>query len=703
MYYPFIPKKIYMKPKFILLFCLLFLSIISQAQLRYLQATLQGSQQVPANASTGSGIVIVKYDMPTHSLLLYGDYQDLAATVTASHIHGIAAAGANAGVLFTLTHTGGTTGTISGSAILTAPQETALFAGNMYVNVHNATYPGGEIRGQLTPTTEGQTEFYNSRLQGSQQVPPNASTATGSATLLLDKTTSMVYLTGSFSGLAAPATASHIHVAAPHTNGPVKITLVKSSATSGTLHAASAITDPDKTEMMDGHSYVNVHNATYPGGEIRGQLNKFSQTMFFQARLNGSQEVPPNASGGGGTSIVKYNTETRLLELTGDYQNLAAAVTASHIHSPALPGSNASVLITLTNTGGTSGTLTGSSNLTLAQESDLFDGKMYVNVHNATYPGGEIRGQLTASTPGETQFLSGLLQGSQQNPVNGSAATGNVSVLLDRTTNQVYLTGNFGVLSTNATAAHIHRGPVGVNGPVIVPLNVTASTTGTITGSATVSQSFADSMVLGNTYVNIHNAEFPGGEIRAQLGNQVLPVRLTYFNAFKDRTNIALIWESAQEIDLKQYVVEQQDPLTRQWISKGVTQATGGSTVTKYRLNDAPIVSSNQYVIYRLKMVDKNGNVSYSQAVRINYMKPTAELNILTNPVVKGVVRYNITGLSSDKKAEVSIVDFGGRVMFKTVESGLSTNTIEVGKLSPGIYKLIVRVEGLLLQQSFIK
>ena len=95
---------------------------------------------------------------------------------------------------------------------------------------------------------------------------------------------------------------------------------------------------------------------------------------------------------------------------------------ASHIHSPAAPGSNASVLINLTNTAGTSGTLTVSATLTAGQEADLLAGLMYVNVHNTSFPGGEIRGQLTTTTDGQTEFLNGTASrcaGKSTEPFNG--------------------------------------------------------------------------------------------------------------------------------------------------------------------------------------------------------------------------------------------------------------------------------------------
>ena len=68
-----------------------------------------------------------------------------------------------------------------------------------------------------------------------------------------------------------------------------------------------------------------------------------------------------------------------------------------------------------------------------------------------------------------------------------------------------------------ATAAHIHKGAVGVNGPVVVTLQ--APTSGSSQGCVTV-----DSKLLKDIqqhpedyYVNVHNADFPGGAIRGQL------------------------------------------------------------------------------------------------------------------------------------------------------------------------------------------
>ena len=282
--------------KMFTLFSLLLIVAAAQAQMRYFKGILQGSQQVPANASTASGVVIVKYNTSNRLLTLYGNYNGIVATINGSHIHSPGGPGVNAAIIIQLANTGGTTGSLSGSATLTVAQEAELYAGLMYANVHNATFPGGEIRAQLMPTANGQTEYFNGRLQGAQQVPQNASTGMGVVNVIIDDVVDSVYLTGNFTGLSAAANASHIHNdGAPSSNGPVFLDLVYSAATSGTLHVAAPITQANITQMMNGTTYVNIHNAPYPGGEIRAQLTKLSQMRFFKATLQGSQEVPANS------------------------------------------------------------------------------------------------------------------------------------------------------------------------------------------------------------------------------------------------------------------------------------------------------------------------------------------------------------------------------------------------------------------------
>jgi hypothetical protein len=69
-----------------------------------------------------------------------------------------------------------------------------------------------------------------------------------------------------------------------------------------------------------------------------------------------------------------------------------------------------------------------------------------------------------------------------------------------------------------ATASHIHVGPAGVAGPVVVPL--TPPTSGSSSGCVTADRDLIRAIIKNpeNYYVNVHNAEYPAGAVRGQLG-----------------------------------------------------------------------------------------------------------------------------------------------------------------------------------------
>jgi Cu/Zn superoxide dismutase len=118
----------------------------------------------------------------------------------------------------------------------------------------------------------------------------------------------------------------------------------------------------------------------------------FGEEVKMQADLSGAQEVPPNQSQGKGAAAITLDTATKKLSWTVNYSGLSGPATAAHIHGPAEPGKNAPPTIPFQSAG--ANPITGSATLTDAQVADLNGGRMYVNVHTAANPSGEIRGQI---------------------------------------------------------------------------------------------------------------------------------------------------------------------------------------------------------------------------------------------------------------------------------------------------------------------
>ena len=124
----------------------------------------------------------------------------------------------------------------------------------------------------------------------------------------------------------------------------------------------------------------------------------YAKTIKYQAKLEASQETPPNDSKGTGTADVTYNTGTQRLRWTVDYSGLTGPATGAHFHGPADPGQSADVAVPLK--GKLDSPIKGSAKLTKAQARDLEAGKYYLNIHTDAHPDGEIRGQVQEQKAG---------------------------------------------------------------------------------------------------------------------------------------------------------------------------------------------------------------------------------------------------------------------------------------------------------------
>ncbi|MEO7911304.1 MAG: CHRD domain-containing protein [Roseiflexaceae bacterium] len=265
-----------------------------------------------------------------------------------------------------------------------------LLAGLLYVNIHTAPNPNGEIRGQILPGGG----CFSTKLSGASETPESVGPGRGSGTLLLlpaDPVTSTRKLIFDiqFSNLYAAETMAHIHKGAPKVIGPIIEPLPLGSPKRGVLNIQAQTAE----DLLAGLLYVNIHSLALMNGEIRGQILPFGGGCY-SATLSSSTEVPPNTSTatGKGTFFLTPPTLTTTLKLTYviTYSTTLTA-TAAHIHKGAqgtAPAGN--IVFPLSTNNPITGTLT----LNQQQAADLMSGLYYVNVHSATFTQGEIRGQI---------------------------------------------------------------------------------------------------------------------------------------------------------------------------------------------------------------------------------------------------------------------------------------------------------------------
>jgi plastocyanin/glucose/arabinose dehydrogenase len=377
--------------------------------------------------------------------------------------------------------------------------------------------------------TAGQSGIpFTAYISGAMERPnPVTTEALGSGTFSLEGNTLAFNIT--YRGLSGPATAAHIHgPATAAATGGVLINLapytVGTLDTQGVFSGVVVLTDEQKAVILAGQTYVNVHSAGHPAGEIRGQI----APVLMQAALSGANERPaPVTTPGNGLGMLALVGNELSLNVT--YQGLTAAASAAHIHGPATAENGAGVLVNLAplNGGafGAGGSLAGKVTLTPEQLAYVIDGLTYINFHTPNNPPGEIRGQIVPQSAGVpfTAFLTG--EAERPNPV---ATTGNAAGIFSLEGDALRFSLTYSNLSGAATGAHIH-GPAqpSQNAGVLVdlaPFSVgPLAAAGALSGSVALTPAQRNALLKGQTYVNFHTAANPPGEIRGQ----IVPVLMT--------------------------------------------------------------------------------------------------------------------------------------------------------------------------------
>lgn len=130
----------------------------------------------------------------------------------------------------------------------------------------------GLLVGTATAQTGGRP--LTATLTGAAEVPgPGDPDGSGEARVTVNPGTGQICYTLRVRGIE-PATMAHIHEAPEDESGPVVVTL--SPPTSGTSSGCVAVERKLALEILRNPAdyYVNVHNVDFPGGALRGQLEK---------------------------------------------------------------------------------------------------------------------------------------------------------------------------------------------------------------------------------------------------------------------------------------------------------------------------------------------------------------------------------------------------------------------------------------------
>ncbi len=129
---------------------------------------------------------------------------------------------------------------------------------------------GGMAGASGVGNSTGSVRIFTATLTGAQEVPPNASTATGTGTVVVDTATKALTATVTTAGIVG--TVAHIHSGVSGVSGPVVFPLAETALGSGRWGTTVTLTPEEFNLLMAGSYYINVHSLAFPAGEIRGQI-----------------------------------------------------------------------------------------------------------------------------------------------------------------------------------------------------------------------------------------------------------------------------------------------------------------------------------------------------------------------------------------------------------------------------------------------
>jgi aldose sugar dehydrogenase len=402
----------------------------------------------------------------------------------------------------------------------------------------------------------GDVRTFSAELTGAAEVPgPGDPDGSGTATITLDPSQGEVCFELTVSNIELPATAAHIHEAPVGEAGDVVVPLTPAPDASGSSSGCISNVDRALTQNIIQNPeqyYVNVHNAEFSDGAVRGQLTPVGNggggddsEVEFEATLTGDQEVPPVDTTMRGDAEIEV--ENNRLEFELRVSNNTNEIFAAHIHC-APPSESGPIGVTLF-----MGTFTeergllAQGNITAPDANNecgwtdvdniiaaIESGNTYVNVHTTEesggFPSGEIRGNLILDDDDDGEdddngnggrTFSTEMSGAAEVPGPGDTdGSGTASLRFNPGQGEVCFELTVANILLPATAAHIHEAPVGEAGDVVVPLTP-PDASGSSSGCVSADPALIEAIMQNpeGYYVNVHNEEFPDGAVRGQLSN----------------------------------------------------------------------------------------------------------------------------------------------------------------------------------------
>lgn len=195
--------------------------------------------------------------------------------------------------------------------------------------------------------------------------------------------------------------------------------------------------------------------------------------------------------------------------------------------------------------------------------------------------------------------------------------------------------------------------------------------------------------IYGDAAINIYQIQVVGATVSLTPTNPLntsTPVKYGALSANQNNGIVSVKWNVFSEVNTEKYYIER-SVNGSEFASIGSLSATNAKS---YAFVDAaPLNAPTGF--YRIKAVDKDGKLSYSNIIRLSSRNAAADVAVTPNPIINGTVNLQLSNFTKSEY-NVSLFDATGKIAFSrrmNIESGSSAQTIQLpGTVAKGMYQL---------------
>jgi len=172
-----------------------------------------------------------------------------------------------------------------------------------------------------------------------------------------------------------------------------------------------------------------------------------------------------------------------------------------------------------------------------------------------------------------------------------------------------------------------------------------------------------------------------------------LPVELVYLNVRNDQNKTILNWQTASEINNDRFEIERSSDANKYEMIGAVRGEGNSQRAIDYTFTDENPNSGINY--YRLKQVDIDGTVAYSDVVSV-------KIDRKSEVQVTPTSTFDFVTVSTGVQSSIVVRSFNGQVM--NMQSDLEGNfNIDMANYPQGVYFLTIDINGVLLTNKVVR